>query len=275
MKNLIIQPAAALLLLFSSIASADIAVLVHGYLGNAASWEQSGVNASLSKAGWRHAGDIVYGQQGLKLYDIDTKAAKNRFYAVQLPSRAPIGIQASWLKGALNTIENRYPDQPITLIGHSAGGVVARMVLTQYELGNVKRLITIAAPHLGTDKAVQALDATNSGGMFGFIKEWAVRDSIGDGMYNTVRGSRGILVDLLPPRPGTFLYWLNTQQHPDIEYISVVRTSARNIRGDIVVPPVSQDMNRVQALAGKSAVRITAQSHDLSVADGRLLVELL
>ncbi|MEN8123030.1 MAG: hypothetical protein ABFS35_22010, partial [Bacteroidota bacterium] len=32
--------------------------------------------------------------------------------------------------------------------GHSAGGVVSRLTLVQYGVGMVKRLITIAAPHL-------------------------------------------------------------------------------------------------------------------------------
>lgn len=274
MKNL--RNVFAFLLIFgTNVASAEIAVLVHGYLGSTASWAESGVNANLIQAGWRHAGDVVYGPQGVKVFDLDLQDAENRFYAVQLPSQAPLTVQSSWLKGALNSIEKRNPGQPITLIGHSAGGVVSRLTITQYQPGNVKRLITIAAPHLGTDKAIQALDATSSGGMFGFLKKQVVRNHLGSGLYNTVQNSRGILIDLVPPRPGTLLYWLNTQQHPDIEYISVVRTAAYNIQGDIVVPPFSQDMNNIPVLAGKSKLHITAQQHELSPADGRLLMELL
>ncbi|MGV6825819.1 MAG: lipase family alpha/beta hydrolase [bacterium] len=275
MKNLMLKILIVALLALASTAQAKVVVLVHGYLGDALSWERSGVNATLTASGWTHAADLVHSPQGIQVFDFDTRASDKRFYAVQLPSQAPLAVQASWLKGALNSVEKRNPDQLITVIGHSAGGVVARLALTSYDAGNVDRLITIAAPHLGTDKAIEALNATNSGGMFGFFKEWIVRDAIGDGLYNTVRGSRGVLVDLLPPQPGSLLYALNQQTHPDIEYISIVRTAAFNIRGDVVVPPVSQDMNRVPALQGKSQLLLTAQGHELSPADGALLVSLL
>ncbi|RTZ73422.1 MAG: hypothetical protein DSZ00_06475 [Gammaproteobacteria bacterium] len=137
------------------------------------------------------------------------------------------------------------------------------------------RLITIAAPHLGTDKAIRALDAVDDDGMFGFIKEWFVKREIGNGLYRTLKVSRGILFNLVPPAPGTLLYWLNIQPHPDIEYISIVRSAGYVIAGDLVVPPFSQDMNQVPALRGKSKVYITYQGHELTPADGVLLARIL
>lgn len=61
---------------------------------------------------------------------------------------------------------HRFTGRPLYLVTHSAGGLVARVVLQQAcpgvgEVKGVKRLITIAAPHLG------AAMATDVGDLFG------------------------------------------------------------------------------------------------------------
>ncbi len=264
-----------LLLLPIHKASADVAVLIHGYLSDATTWERSGVNALLRQAGWTYAGNISFSPRGLVEYPVQTKRTEKTFYTVNLPYTAPAPIQSSWLKAAVDRISSKHPDEKITLVGHSAGGVVARLMLVQYGAGKVSRLITIAAPHLGTDKAVRALDAVDDSGMFGMIKEWFVREDIGDGMYNTLQVSRGILFNLVPPAPGTLLFWLNAQPHPDIEYVSVIRNGGYRIAGDLVVPPFSQDMNQIPALRGKSKVWLSYQGHELTPMDGKLLAEIL
>ena len=256
-------------------AQAQVAVLVHGYLSDASTWEYSGVNAMLRQAGWQQAGYLGISPTGFIDQPIAHKDSDKLFYTVNLPSLAPAPFQASWLKAALDRISQKHPGEDITIVGHSAGGVVARLMLVQHGAGQVKRLITIAAPHLGTDKAIRALDAVDDGGMFGMIKEWIVREEIGDRMYNTLEVSRGILFNLVPPAPGTLLYWLNIQPHPDIEYVSIIRSGGYVIAGDLVVPPFSQDMNQVPALRGKSKVYITVQGHELTPADGRLLADIL
>ncbi len=257
---------------------ADITVLVHGYMSDPGTWEVSGVNNKLRQGGWQYAGNLGYSPRGLLDQTDQTKASthsEKRFYTVQLPSLAPAGIQASWLNAALQHLATQYPDESVNLVGHSAGGVVGRLTLVQYGVGKVKRLITIASPHLGTDKAIKALNASNDSGMFGFLKKALVRDAIGDGMYNTLQHSRGILIDLTPPTPGSMLFWLNGQVHPDIEYTSIIRSAGFNIAGDIAVPPFSQDMNLVPVLAGKSKPIIVLQGHELTPHDGELLVDLL
>ncbi len=266
---------ALILLAMPFCAQAKVTVLVHGYLSNASTWERSGVNAMLRQAGWRQAGHLGISPTGFTDVALPHEDSDKLFYTVDLPSLAPAPIQASWLKAALDRISARHPEQDISIVAHSAGGVVARLTLVQYGAGKVKRLITIAAPHLGTDKAVRALDAVDDGGMFGMIKEWLVREEIGDGMYNTLQVSRGILFNLVPPAPGTLLYWLNIQPHPDIEYVSVIRSGGYVIAGDLIVPPFSQDMNQVPALRGKSKVYVTVQGHELTPNDGRLLAEIL
>ncbi len=256
-------------------AGAEVAVLVHGYLSDAGTWERSGVNALLRQAGWHYAGNLSFSPAGLVEQPVSAKQADKLFYTVNLPSLAPAPAQASWLKAAVDRISQENPDENITLVGHSAGGVVARLMLVQYGKGKVDRLITIAAPHLGTDKAIRALDAVDDSGMFGIVKEWFVRDEIGDGMYHTLKASRGILFNLVPPAPGTLLFWLNAQPHPDIDYVSVIRSGGYVIAGDLVVPPFSQDMNMVPALRGKSKRWMSYQGHELTPNDGKLLAEIL
>ena len=257
-------------------ASAEVALLIHGYLSNSATWEFSGVNAALRQAGWQYAGNFTFSPTWLlQLPAPHDDESKKQFYTIDLPSITPAPLQASWLKAAVDAISKAHPDENITLVGHSAGCVVARLMLVQYGKGKVDRLITIAAPHLGTDKAIRALDAVDDDGMFGFIKEWFVKREIGNWLYRTLKVSRGILFNLVPPAPGTLLYWLNIQPHPDIEYISIVRSAGYVIAGDLVVPPFSQDMNQVPALRGKSKVYITYQGHELTPADGVLLARIL
>ena len=264
------------LLLSARQASAEVALLIHGYLSNSATWELSGVNAALRQAGWQYAGNFSFSPRGLlELPAARQEKSNKQFYTIDLPSLAPAPLQASWLKAAVDAIARKHPDETITLVGHSAGGVVARLMLVQYGQGKVDRLITIAASHLGTDKAVKALDAVDDDGMFGFIKEWIVKREIGNGLYRTLKWSRGILFNLVPPAPGTLLWWLNLQPHPDIEYISIVRSAGYVIAGDLVVPPFSQDMNQVPALRGRSKVYITYQGHELTPADGALLASIL
>ncbi len=254
---------------------AKVAILVHGYLSDAGTWEYSGVNAMLRQAGWRQAGHLGISPTGFIDQPLPHEQGDKLFYTVNLPSLAPAPVQAGWLKAALDRVSEKHPEDELTIVGHSAGGVVARLTLVQYGAGKVNRLITIAAPHLGTDKAIRALDAVDDGGMFGMIKEWVVREEIGDRMYNTLRVSRGILFNLVPPAPGTLLFWLNIQPHPDIEYVSIIRSGGYVIAGDLVVPPFSQDMNQVPALRGKSKVYITVQGHELTPTDGRLLADIL
>lgn len=260
------------LLILSATAAADVLVLVHGYLGNTASWIKSGVVQVLQERGHPFAGTYSYSASGVQTL-ISDWINPNAVYTVNLPSTAPIPMQADWLATYLDQIQARHPQTPITLIGHSAGGLAARLVVVRDHPANIKRLITIATPHLGTGRAAQALDATSSG-LFG-IKRWAVRRRTGTWLYNTLRASRGVFFDLLPPRPGTFLYWLNRQVHPDIEYISIIRNGTETVPGDWIVPPASQDMRQIAALRGKAHSFSTQSGHLLTAQDGNVLANLV
>jgi pimeloyl-ACP methyl ester carboxylesterase len=246
-------------------ARADVAVLIHGYLGSAASWERSGVTQMLHQAGWQPAG-VLTPRGVLPLAGV---SAEQKFYTVELPSIEPVILQARILREMLNTIGQRHPQDPIILVGHSAGGVVARTTLVLGGIPETKALITIASPHLGTLRAVEALDKTDDAFPFSVVKSFFAGD-----LYDVVRDSWGVLLDLTPERPGNLLFWLNRQPHPEISYLSIIRPGPVGM-GDELVPAFSQDMNRVPMINRKAKTLQTPLSHFLHPMDGKLLAEHL
>jgi len=223
----------------------------------------------LARNGWRPAGVLRMGYYGVELLPTPQQGAEKKSYLVELPSLAPLMLQADQLTQMLHHLMQLHPGEPIHIAAHSAGGVVSRLALVRDRSLAVKSLITIAAPHLGTLRALQALEATDSSGPFGLIK-----DLFGGDLYQAVKHSKGALVDLTPARPGNLLYWLNGRQHPDIAYYSIVRTGSGGL-GDELVPAFSQDMNNVYALRGKSQVFSMAMGHELNPQDGVMLVRIL
>jgi triacylglycerol lipase len=249
---------------------ADVAVLIHGYHSGAQAWEASGVSSILDQNGWPRAG--LYSSRGSKVqyFEAPENAGTNKVFVVDLPSEAPVMLQAALLNTALKDIRQRNPLEAITLIGHSAGAIVARTVLVKGNENGVKRLISIAGPNLGTERTIQALNATDIPWPFSMVA-----DMFGGGDYNTIKRSRHLLIDLLPATPGTYLGWLNTQPHPEIEYIAIVRGQSLTMSGDWMVPGLSQDLNNVVAIAGRAKVITVPSTHELSPIDGAMLANIL
>lgn len=251
-------------------ARADVLVLVHGYLGGANSWDYSGITSVLQQNGWQRAGSYFSGPAGVQKIPATGNSSEQKFYTVDLPSEAPILVQVYQLHNILTAIESEHPGEPVVLAGHSAGGVVARTALVRGDYQNVKALITIASPHVGTLRAEQALDATDIPFPLSMVTDFFAGET-----YDVAMRSRSLYVDLIRPRPGSLLYWLNSQQHPDIEYFSVVRGSAEAGWGDYIVPAYSQDMNNVAALRGRSSLVTVPADHGLTPVDGSVIVNLL
>jgi pimeloyl-ACP methyl ester carboxylesterase len=263
----------ALILLAASAAlpaRADVLLLVHGYLGGAHSWDSSGITTILQQRDWQRAGTYLADPVGVRLIPAAGTQARRKFYSADLASEAPIRIQVMQLQAILGAIEQAHPGEPLIIVGHSAGGVVARTALVLGGGQNVKSLITIASPHLGTVRAEQALDATDIPFPFSMVA-----DFFGGETYDIAKRSSSLYLDLVRPFPGTFLYWLNAQPHPDIKYISVVRGQTGAGWGDYVVPGYSQDMNNVAALRGKASLVTIPVRHELAPADGSVILDML
>ena len=255
--------------LVSTVSSAKQLLLIQGYLGQPSSWSDAGIAQILDKNGWAYSGEFVYSREGAQLLtgpmQKPQKPSKHRFYRVSLPTESSIQNQSFYLTAYLKKLLQLYPEQDIILVGHSAGGVLARYVMVQQPQLNIAMLISIASPHLGTDTA-------EFGKMLGNSPLAMIAPMIG---ANTLNLSQNLYNDLLPEMPHRFLYWLNRQPHPDAEYISIVRDKESPTGGDFVVPPDSQYLENVFNLRYRARSFVVPGTHSLSPSDGVLLIDLL
>ena len=258
------------LMLFSLSVKADVLLLIHGYQGNVASWDRSGVLPVLDRFGWKPSFVLVGAPQGLVPVPLREQDSRNKVVTLQLNSEARLQGQANVVSASLRWINDRYPTEKIIIVGHSLGGVVARMALVIHGAPQVKALITIASPHLGTRRAYQGLDVVDDPFPLNRIKEF-----FGGNDYSTLNRSRGLLMDIVPAIPGKLLHWLNHQPHPPIQYFSIVRVTPNGMLGDHIVSGFSQDMENVPAIGNRSKRSIQGFDHFLNLQDGYGLVNIL
>ncbi len=254
-----------LLAIYSSIVAADRLVFVQGYLGESSNWQVSGIVQHLEKNEWRQAGHYYYHEKGLSLKKAPATLARNQYYTVELPTEASIRDQAYYLSSYLKHLRQSYPDERLILVGHSAGGVLARLVMVQNPKLKVAQLITISSPHLGSDLAELA-------NLLGKTPLAIFTPLIG---AETLNRSQALYQDLLPEQPGRFLYKLNRQPHPKAEYISIVRNPNAADGGDLVVPAYSHDMRNVYSLKQQARSYVVNGGHSLNANDGLLIYDIL
>lgn len=247
-----------------SVSYADTILLLHGYLGSSQEWQRSGVNDQLAEVGWKNSGVLTIQGDRVQASKVPSTNVQ-RVYSVELPSEQSIDKQAKWLDHYVKFVQHKYKDEQIILVGHSAGGIVARFYMVQNPLQNLSALITIASPHLGTKNAALAQSVSEN------LLVWV--DSI-PGVEKIYR-SQGLFFDLSPDRSDNLIGWLNYQQHPQARYYSIVREESDDHLQDYVVPSSSQDMNGVFALRGRSKTYNIKSLHGLSVKDAEVLKTIL
>lgn len=253
-------------ILFAFSVQAKTLVLVHGYLSDGMSWRHSGFTQPLRNAGWQDGGGYGYSPQSM-LLPRALYLKGNVFFTVELPSQATLQVQESLLARYLSHLYSQR-QEPITLVGYSAGGVVSRLYTLDPSRQPINGLITIASPHLGTPTA-------NIASLVGNSPLGLVASIVGG---EELRNSRGLFSDLEEEQPYNFLFSMNRQPHPDLHYASIVRINkalARPDKFDFIVPPSSQNMNNVWALRNRSGVAKTTGNHSLNGKDGFLTVEML
>ena len=253
-------------ILFSSGVQARTLVLVHGFLSNDMNWRESGFTAPLVKAGWRDGGTYGFTPQAM-LIPGNVNVKGDVFYTVNLPSQSNLQIQEELLLQYLYHLYTQRGES-MTLVGHSAGGVVARLYAIDPRHQPVNGLITIASPHLGTPAANVAYIAGNS--PLGVMASFAGGEEL--------QNSRGLFSDLKEEIPSNFLYWMNHQPHPVLHYASIIRSNKKVTKVnkfDFVVPPNSQDMNNIWALRGRSGTAVVSEGHMLNGKDGAIVLQVL
>ncbi len=275
MKNYLKQLVLALILMLTGAgAQADVMVLIHGWSANANTWIQSGIVGVLEQGDWQYAGVVTPSGNRVSVISSGQGSTTNLLYLAQLQAEAPLVIQASQLLAELDYIKQLHPDQKIILAGHSAGGVVARLAMVHKSAPKIEKLITIAAPNLGTPRALDGLELAEGKPFFcpgpgiDFVKS-----VFGGSDYDYLKVSRPALIDLVPARAGSLIAWLNVQPHPESDYHTVIHMINR--QGDDIVPAYSQDLNQVAALKGKAKLHVLASGHGLTSADGQLLLSIL
>ncbi|MBU0655939.1 MAG: hypothetical protein KJ914_12540 [Gammaproteobacteria bacterium] len=254
------------IVLFPTTLWAQTAVLIHGLQGKGMDWRMDGVTPGLQQAGWVDGGNFLMTPNGPWNMQRLNGHPEKVFYTVDLPARAPVMLQAQMLNAHLQRI---YVErgEPLTLVGHSAGGLAARGWLVRFANVPVEALVTIASPHVGTPAADMACLANDTPmGLFA--------SEMGFGKW--MDDAEDLYRDMRIEEPGRFLYWLNHQPHPAIRYVSIMRDNQLNPDlFDFFVPIYSQNMNKVYALAGRSEVWPIDGSHFLGVKDGHALAAIL
>lgn len=246
-------------------AKADALILIHGYFSDENGWNQSGVIQELETAGWKSSGTMTATPRGIQYQAATPGPNKQTYYLVDLPSEASLMMQAQQLKEIVLAIQKQRGHEKIFLIGHSAGGVVARLTMVNNPKLTINGLISIASPHLGSDKAE----------MVGLLANTPMAIMAPMMGVDTLNHSKQLYDDLIRERPGSFLYWLNRQPHPKAHYLSIIRQDSFALFGDNVVPTWSQDMGNVAALKEQTQSITLGTDHALGQQDGTELVRIL
>ena len=255
-----------ILLLFTTTSvGAEIAVLIHGFKSSGRDWYDTGVVDRLQKHGWHPGGHFRYHPQRI-IGPRSRAEGENIFYTIDLPNTAPMMLQVAYLHAVLQSIEAIAPDDTLNLVGHSAGGVVARTVMVIHPEHSIARLITVASPHLGSN-------AASAGALVASTPLSMIANLLGQ---DELSHSGQLLSELSPSRPGNFLHWLNQQPHPPaLHYLSLVRVDNSILGGDPLITPQSQDLRNVVSLGSRAVSYPTSGSHALQAQDGDLIHHLL
>lgn len=253
-------------LLLTNVVKAETMVLIHGYLGDNTSWRKDALPQSLLKTGWIDGGNYSLLRQGVLTPSAQNLHHKGRvFYTVDLPYDAAIEQQVMVLGTYLYHLYLQRKE-PMILVGHSVGGIVARAYITMKNTEPVKALISIATPHLGTpvaklSKIVAKTPLNIASRMIG---------------AKNLKQSLPLFFDIREEsqEKGGYLYWLNHHHHPAIRYFSIVRDNKSLRKFDFIVPPFSQDMNNVWALKGQSMVIVSKGNHFLNQRDMKAIARI-
>lgn len=235
----------------------DVIVLVPGYLGRPGNFAAAGVLGPLLASGWRDGGAVLATGWGAT-FTAEPLRAPRVVYQVGLPSDQGVAVQAQWLDMLVRAIAARHPQARVHLVGHSAGGIVARFLVVTRRLREVATVVTVASPNGGSELAElgRLIGESPLGWMTPLF-----------GLPDFREGS-ALFRDLERSQPGTLLGWLNVQPHPDIRWVSIVRAA------DEWVAPWLQDLGRIAPLRGRVETLVSPAGHALTPNDGTLLAAI-
>ena len=257
MKKLSI-PLLFLLTILPQMVLAKAVIFIQGYEEDGSEWRTHGVTRPLLAKGWRDGGHLYNSGYGIVISPKVT--GKDHFYTLALPTEAPLRFQLQILAGYINAVNQRHQGESLILVGHSVGGVLARLYMVQHPYTPIAGVMTIAAPHRGTGLTEVGLMVGQSPLSWGLPFIGA----------DSINRSQALFDDLVRESPGNFLFGLNRDIHPASRYLSV-------IRNDWIVAPESQDMRLVAALlnSGMTETIYSVGDHALNPGDGLILANFM
>lgn len=265
-KNILSMVLLVLLLLaLPGLVTAKTLVMIPGFQAQGSDWRFNQVTPILQDNGWVDGGNYSITSAGI-MNDTPLRVRPaDVMFTLNLPTTAGIAVQAAMLNDYLKVIYQRRKE-PLTLVGHSAGGVVARHWLVTSAQVSVEALVTIASPHIGTPLAQLTRMLLANADILNLARQLG---------FGHLKDADNLFADLQEARPGTYLYWLNRQPHPAIRYAAIVRSGEQAESLDFIVPEYSQDMNHVYAIKDRAERWNSTDGHLLSVNDGHLLAAIM
>lgn len=220
-------------------------VFIHGLCSDSETWATT--KDVMQDKGWTFGGTM---KDPMDLFEVNLHPANADFYLLNFADQSlQNGIEswASELQLYLQRIDqfrtqHGVPSSKFTVIGHSAGGLVARYYLQKRYRGNINHLITYGTPHLGTETVMfrRLVDY-----FLTFFPVYYVSDSL---CWNPVAMEESLGVTEMVPN-STFLTDLNSQPFPtDVQYTALVgdfSVSSGCLDSDCIVSTASQNMQRL------------------------------
>jgi|GEM_PF-4839166 len=259
-------------------------ILVHGFGGEGNSWiKQNYGKIFAENPAFQLRGNLRMGSRGAEVEPFcrDVKAIPYPCYTVSISDQASGDIRdsAKELAAFIQFVLRETHANRLSLVGFSLGGVICREYLTSNSYhGEVKDLITISSPHLGSEFA-SLYDINKS--LTARVRELELRRSR-SGDYsaplvqlcsaslrkaNSYAAEHGVRLDakaldmLHPPISGNYLYLLNARVHPkEVRYYSVITT--KNIN-NLTLEDLDRDLKQIAAHETETGTSLLAVTADL------------
>lgn len=195
-------------------------LLIHGLGGSAQRWADTGVIDYLRQLGLEYGGRLQGQGSRVILLDAPASGRSGDFYTLEISDAyAGLELWSRQIRSGVEEVRDASRATKVILVGFSAGGVASRRYLTEYPRGHhTARLVTIAAPHLGSELAlVSQLKAKGNPLIQGALEPVELVTGI------TLDSS--LILQLVPEDRNSYLRDLNQQAHPvDLEYGCLVAT---------------------------------------------------
>ncbi len=252
-------------------------LLIHGLGGTAQRWDDAGTLDYLRQLGLEYGGRLR--GLGSRVAPVDRPASGRGgdFYTLEISDAyGSLELWSREIGFAVEVVREATRASKVILVGFSAGGVASRLYLTEHaRRHHTARLVTIAAPHLGSELAlVSRLKAEGNATVRGALEP-----------LETVTGinlDSSLIMQLVPEDLNPYLSELNRRTHPSVEYGCIIATGGELpdswsevqreigliLRGSIESTIISSLTNRLSSLSSWLRDRIAEGG-----GDGVVLIE--